>query len=148
MHIYNDDFGALANLGAFAISGENSYKMAAEKFLKRMNTAAQRKDGGFGPDSGSVPSAAGVILIEALAARKLGLELISSDSLEKAARYLLDIQTHQSGQGDGAFMDDETFSHARTGAYSAMALLRYAEVFLGHCRSDKALFDDIEPVGK
>ena len=117
MHQYNDDFGALANLAAFAISGNNSYKDAAERFLRRMATVAQRDDGGFGPDSESVPSAAGVVLIEALAAKKLGLELIGSDSLGKAVKYLLNIQIHQPGKGgEGAFLDNETSSCARTGA--------------------------------
>ncbi|MCD4825173.1 MAG: hypothetical protein K8S55_11240 [Phycisphaerae bacterium] len=133
MHVYNDDFGALANLAAFTLKKEPDYRKAAECFLRRM-LSVQRVDGGFGPKNYSVPSAGGTVLMELIAARSLGLEMDCRESMDRAVNYLLKQQVRQpSNPSDGAFlgMDDEyvvskTMAHCRTAAYAIMALLRYA----------------------
>jgi hypothetical protein len=128
MHKYNDDFGTLANLAAYKLTKNESYLLAARRFLKRMTTI-QHQDGGFGPSVYSVPSASGVILIEALAAKSLGLDLVDQNMIESAVNYLLNIQVKKSDVPySGAFRDTEIVSNARTGAYSIMALLRYAGI--------------------
>jgi hypothetical protein len=128
MHKYNDDFGTLANLAAYKLTKNESYLLAARRFLKRM-TKIQRQDGGFGSSVYSVPSACGVIVIEALAAKSLGLDLVDNNMIESAVNYLLNIQVKKSDVPySGAFRDTEILSNARTGAYSIMALLRYAGI--------------------
>lgn len=126
MHKFNDDFGALANLAAYRITGSSSYRNAAVRFLKRM-LDSQRCDGGFGPVGYAVPSAAGTVAIELLAAKKLGLEITGNDEIEAAMTYLLGIQVHNKDcLGYGAFLDDDNEANARTCAYAVMALLRWA----------------------
>lgn len=136
MHVYNDDFGALANLAAWQLTGEASYLDGAERFLRRM-LAIQRDDGGFGPPEKSVPSGGGPVLMELLAAQALGHRWADQGRLDRAAEYLMSIQV-RTGQGDpadGAFrgfseqyiLSDDT-ANIRAGAYAILALLRYAGV--------------------
>jgi hypothetical protein len=133
MHKYNDDFGALANLAAFSLDGEAAYRDAAVGFLKRM-AAEQRQDGGFGPKDHSVPSAGASVLIELLAARKLGIEVADQDVLDRTAAYLRSRQVcRPDSPADGAFLGysrkgytvSDYEANTRTGAYAIMALLRY-----------------------
>ena len=132
MHRYNDDFGALANLAAWSVEQDLSYRDAAVRFLERM-VSSQREDGGFGAGDHSVPSAAGPVLIELLAARKLGVYDPPRDVLDRAVRYLLDRQVRrEDAPADGAILgcdseytlSDRLFN-ARTAAYGLMAMLRY-----------------------
>ncbi len=133
MHVYNDDFGAMANMACWKISGNQSYKQAAQRFFDHM-IACQNQDGGFGPKGQSVPSGVGAILMQMLLARQLGLKTISDDVLDCAAGYLLNIQVLEPGAlSDGAFhgFDDDyqlnrRFANLRAGAYAILALLRYA----------------------
>lgn len=127
MHQYNDDFGALANLCAYNLTGQESYLNCVQRFMQRMGRQ-QREDGGFGCDEeGSVPSAAGAILVEVYAGKKIGLDLLENNVIENAVMYMLNIQKRtKGGDFDGAFMDDENEACGRTGAYSVMGLLRYA----------------------
>ncbi|HOF18839.1 MAG TPA: hypothetical protein PK082_08005 [Phycisphaerae bacterium] len=133
MHVYNDDFGALANLAAWKLTGDEGFLRAAERFLKRMLTI-QRADGGFGPAEGSVPSAGGAVLIELLAARRVGFDWARQDPLDRAARYLMGLQIRRPGApADGGFRGftgeytlSETAANVRAGAYAILALLRYA----------------------
>ncbi|MAX24850.1 MAG: hypothetical protein CMJ19_10135 [Phycisphaeraceae bacterium] len=133
MHVYNDDFGAMANMACWKLTGDESYKQAAERFFDRM-VACQNEDGGFGPQGQSVPSGVGAILMQMLLARQLGLKRISDDVLDRAASYLMDIQVRDEGTlSDGAFhgFDDDyqlnrRYANLRAGAYAVMALLRYA----------------------
>lgn len=134
MHRYNDDFGTLANLAAWKITGEQSYRTSAEKFLSRM-CAVQHENGGFGPEEWSVPSAAGVIVQEILAAKQLGICRPEYDrAAEKAVEYLLQLQhNNPDSPADGAFfgMTDsyelsDTQANARTASYAIMGLLRYS----------------------
>lgn len=133
MHVYNDDFGALANLSCWQITNEMKYSNAASLFLNHM-AAIQRSDGGFGPVSRSVPSAGGAVLMQMAATRILGLDCITQKVLDNAAAYLLAIQVRQHGHAsDGAFhgFDDayqlnKRFANLRSGAYAILALLRYA----------------------
>jgi len=132
MHRYNDDFGALANLAAWSVERDPSYRDAAVRFLERM-VSSQRDDGGFGASDHSVPSAAGSVLIELLAARKLGVYDPDRNVLDRAVRYILDRQIRRDGDpSDGAILgyDDEyavseRFFNARSAAYGVMAMLRY-----------------------
>lgn len=133
MHQYNDDFGALANLAAYKLEKDSIYLNSAKRFLSLMSDT-QRSDGGFGPDSYSIPSAAGSVLTELLAARQLGFDWIKSETIDGALEYILNLQIHASGNdSDGAFcsLDGENevcgkSSNIRTAAYSIQALLRCA----------------------
>jgi hypothetical protein len=134
MHQYNDDFGALANLAAWKLDARDDYRDAAERFLRKM-LREQRTDGGFGPAEYSCPPAGGAVLLELLAAQRLGLHLASGQQLSDAARYILSMQVRQPGHpNDGAFFGysepqytvDRRTANLRTGAYSIMGLLRYA----------------------
>lgn len=133
MHEYNDDFGALANVEAFRLTGERGYLQAAERFLGHM-VAIQRADGGFGPAEYSVPAAGGSVLLELLAARACGSELPSDAVIDRAVDYVLDLQIVRPGDpADGAIRgyDDhyqlgERICNARSGGYAILSLLRYA----------------------
>lgn len=139
MHVYNDDFGALANLMAYRIDGERAYRDAAERFLRRM-LRVQRGDGGFGPADYSVPSAGGAVLIELAAAQDAGLELDAAEAIEQTVHYLLQIQIHRPGDPeDGAFccLDaenvlDREVGNSRCGAYAILALLRQGGAIAPH----------------
>ncbi|MBN1900282.1 hypothetical protein JW926_03035 [Candidatus Sumerlaeota bacterium] len=132
MHEYNDDFGALANLAAYNLCKDEKYLQAAKCFLQRM-LRIQREDGGFGPDEYSVPNAGGTVLLELMAAQKLGYPLASLEQLSRIARYIMNLQFQDADNpARGAFRGfNESyvvsdFFNARTGAYSVMGLLRYA----------------------
>ncbi len=126
MHQYNDDFGALANLAAFKLTGKDEYRNAVRRFMRRM-VKSQREDGGFGPQEFSVPSASGMILIEVYAAKSIGLNLMTEESINSAVKQILSMQMpSDSNPINGLFMDDEEHLDCRTTAYSIMALLRYA----------------------
>jgi rhamnogalacturonyl hydrolase YesR len=133
MHRYNDDFGALANLAAWKTTEDEKYREYAEKFLLLM-CRSQRNDGGFGPAEWGVPSAAGAILIEIVAAKRLGISRPEYDlAAERAMKYILKLQNNAPKQfTDGAFfgMTDNyevssTDANTRTAAYAIMALLHY-----------------------
>ncbi|AQQ70021.1 hypothetical protein SMSP2_00358 [Limihaloglobus sulfuriphilus] len=132
MHEYNDDFGALANLAAYRQTRNQDYLNNAERFLKKM-ISSQREDGGFGPKDYSVPSAGGSVLLELMAARELGLTVGSSDNLDRALDYILDLQiTDPQSPARGAFRGFDHnyqisgFANTRTATYAIMGLLRYA----------------------
>ncbi len=134
MHRYNDDFGALANLAAWQVTGQQQYRQSAMNFLNLMQQT-QRNDGSFGPPEWGVPSATGAVVIEMLAAKQLNLVSGEYDqTIAKAIPHLLQIQNNSpSNQADGAFfgMTDEyevstVCANARTAAYAIMALFRYA----------------------
>ena len=133
MHQYNDDFGALANLAAYKVEKNNVYLTNAKAFLSLMGKT-QRSDGGFGPDSYSVPSAGGSVLTELLASQQLGFDWLSSTTVDGALKYILNLQIHAPGSdSDGAFCSLEgenevcgKSSNIRTAAYAIMALLRCA----------------------
>lgn len=134
MHRYNDDFGALANLAAWKCTGEEKYRESAEKFLRLMSKT-QREDGSFGPEVWGVPSGAGAVVMEMVAAKRLGISNADYDkSIENAVEYLLNLQSNvPDNPADGAFfgMTDEyevstVCANARTAAYAIMALLHYA----------------------
>lgn len=136
MHRFNDDFGALANLHAAELTGDDSYRLAARRFLARMRDT-QRPDGGFGPAewSQSIPNAAGCILQEMVEGRRLGvLDESFAPAIEKAAEYLLEQQFRREGaKMDGAFHGmsgdytvDAGSCNARAAAYAIMSLLNYA----------------------
>ena len=136
MHRFNDDFRALANLHAAELTGDDSYRLAARRFLARMRDT-QRPDGGFGPAewSQSIPNAAGCILQEMVEGRRLGVLDESFDpAIEKAAEYLLGQQFRREGaKMDGAFHGmsgdytvDAGSCNARAAAYAIMSLLNYA----------------------
>lgn len=134
MHRYNDDFGALANMAAWKITGKQIYRDNSQKFLQLMSKT-QRTDGGFGPEEWGVPSAAGAIVLEMLAAKQLNISCTEYDTAtEKAVEYLLKLQNIvPKNSADGAFFgmtDDYEVStvcaNTRTAAYAIMALLHYA----------------------
>jgi hypothetical protein len=134
MHRYNDDFGALANLAGWKITGDEAYYKAAERFLMKM-CAEQHTSGGFGPPEWSVPSGAGAIVQEMLAAKQLNAGHNEYDiAVEKAIPYLLNLQNNvPENPADGAFFGvdenydvSDTYGNARTAAYAIMALLRYS----------------------
>lgn len=133
MHRYNDDFGALANLAAFDVTGDHAYKNAFDRFMNNM-VRSQHNDGGFGPEKWTVTNAAGVIAMELLAAKQLALMDDSIDDvLGRSMEYILNLQVMDNKDARGAFrgftdnyvVSDEA-ANGRTGAYSIMALLRYA----------------------
>lgn len=131
MHEYNDDFGALANIEAFLLTGERSYLDAAERFLRHM-MEIQRTDGGFGPEGYSVPAAGGSVLLELLAAEACGSELPVSDAVSRAVEYVLNLQVQKEGAPeDGAFRGftndytlDPDVCNVRAGGYAILSLLR------------------------
>lgn len=136
MHKYNDDFGALANMTVGKITGEEVYTQKAMLFLNRMREV-QRADGGFGPDcwTDSIPNAAGMILIELMSAKTLGLLDDSyNDMAERSVKYLMNCQVPEDNEFfKGAFngmtdkyMVDKDYCNARAGAYAVMAMLRFA----------------------
>ena len=136
MHRFNDDFGALANLHAAELTGDDSYRLAARRFLARMRDT-QRPDGGFGPAewSQSIPNAAGCILQEMVEGRRLGVLDESFDpAIEKAAEYLLGQQFRREGAKmagafhgmSGDYTVDAGSCNARAAAYAIMSLLNYA----------------------
>lgn len=134
MHQYNDDFGALANLAGWTCDGRPDYRDAATRFLKKM-LREQRADGGFGPPEYSCPPAGGAVLLELLAAKRIGIDLVNDTQLARAAAYTAGMQVRQPGHAnDGAFYGysephytvDYRTANLRTGAYSIMGLLRYA----------------------
>jgi hypothetical protein len=136
MHEYNDDFGALANVEAWRLTGERAYLEAAERFLAHM-MRSQRADGGFGPggENGySIPAAGGSVLIELLAARACGSELLVDDAVARTVEYVLGLQILRPGSGvDGAFRGftkDYTLaphiSNLRACGYAIMGLLRFS----------------------
>lgn len=143
MHVYNDDFGALANLAAWKVEGEAQYLDGAHRFLMRM-LDIQRPDGGFGPADKSVPSGAAGILVELCAAAALGHRWATQAQFDRVARYLMSVQIRSEGDAsDGAFLGltddyvlDQNVANIRAGAYAIMALLRYAGV-----RDDGYFFD-------
>ena len=92
MHRYNDDFGALANMAAWKITGKQIYRDNSEKFLRLM-CKTQRTDGSFGPEEWGVPSAGGAIVLEMLAAKQLNISYPEYEiATEKAVKYLLKLQ--------------------------------------------------------
>ncbi|MFI4911956.1 MAG: hypothetical protein ACIAQZ_09855 [Sedimentisphaeraceae bacterium JB056] len=121
MHIYNDDFGTLANLFAYSLTKKTEYLDASKYFLKRMSEI-QRCDGGFGPDNYSVPSAAGVVVVEMLKAKDMGCSFIGDAVINRAVERILEMQE----VSYGVFLSEGNKSNIRTGAYSLMALLRAA----------------------
>ncbi len=131
MHVYNDDFGALANLAMYQAEGGDAYRDAATRFLARM-VREQREDGGFGPADYSIPSAGGPVLIEMLAAEACGVDVVPGGAVERAVEYLLALQQPKGSRGAGAFagfsaeyrLDGRT-SNARAGGYAILALLRF-----------------------
>lgn len=133
MHEYNDDFGALANLEAWRLTKNPAYLQAAESFLGHM-LRIQHADGGFGPEGWAVPAAGGSVLLELLAARKLGTSLDVSDAIERAVQYVLGLQIVAPGKpSDGAFVGftekytiDRNFGNARSAGYAVLSLLHYA----------------------
>lgn len=144
----NANFGRLANLAAFRISKKEEYLSAAKCFLNRM-LLIQRKDGGFGPEEYSVPSAGGSVLIELMAAKRLGFSIASKAQLNKVAQYILDLQINEpDSPAHGAFRGyDSNYklgncSNCRTDVYSIMGLLRYADI------SDSYYFFDAKGAGK
>lgn len=125
MHVYNDDFGALANLFAYRITNNNKYSNSARRFLKMMEIV-QRDDGGFGPEDYSVPSATGVVVTEALAAKMLGFEFMGDSCVESAINKILSTQIcDENSESNGAFLSEDHKANIRTGGYSIMALMRY-----------------------
>lgn len=131
MHVYNDDFGALANVAMYRAEGDDTYRDAAERFLGRM-VRIQRSDGGFGPAGYAIPSAGGSVLIEMLAAEACGLDVAPRRSIERAVHYVLGLQQPEGSPGAGAFagfsdqyrLDGRT-ANARAGGYAILALLRF-----------------------
>ena len=134
MHGYNDDFGALANLAGWKLTGDVKYFNAAECFLKRM-VSIQRDDGGFGPAEFSVPSAGGSVLLELQAAEAIGYSLATAEQKSNAARYILNLQIPNNGIAQGGFcgVSNQTYkvvqcTNSRTTTYSIMGLMRYTGV--------------------
>ncbi len=134
MHRYNDDFGALANLAGWKTTGDEAYYKAAECFLLKMSSE-QHESGGFGPLEWCVPSGAGAIVQEMLAAKQLKISRDEYDTaVDRAIPYLLNLQCiAPDNPADGAFFGvDEKYAvsniygNARTAAYAIMALLRYS----------------------
>jgi hypothetical protein len=134
MHRYNDDFGALANMAAWKVTGKQVYRDNSEKFLRLM-CKIQRADGSFGPAEWGVPSAGGVVILEMLAAKQLNISCPQYEfAIEKAVAYLLKLQNiSPDNPADGAFfgMNDDyevstVCANTRTAAYAIMALLHYA----------------------
>lgn len=131
MHEYNDDFGALANVEAYRLTGNRQYLEAAERFLRNM-VEIQRRDGGFGPAEYSVPSAGGSVLLELLAAEACGSSLPVGDAVRRAVDYVLALQVLRKGAPeDGAFRGftndytlDPDVCNVRAGGYAILALLR------------------------
>lgn len=133
MHVYNDDFGALANLAAWTVEGQDCYLQAAKRFLTRM-LREQREDGGFGPADHSVPSAGGAVLLELLEMQRLGFALANQQQLERIVLYLINLQVTRPGEADdggfrgytGGYTLNPNTLNIRAGAYAILALLRYA----------------------
>lgn len=133
MHVYNDDFAALANLAAYSVEQKASYLTSLKKFFRFIENS-QNPDGGFGSAAFSVPSAGGACLIEFLAAKALGLDLVKQETIDNAVRYLLDRQYRKAGStGDGGFFGvsvkyevSDFLLNMRTTSYAVMGLLRYA----------------------
>lgn len=133
MHEYNDDFGALANIEAWRLTGDTAYRDAAERFLRHM-LAIQHADGGFGPAEFTVPAAGGSVLLELLAASAAGSTLPMDDAITRAVDYVLNLQIQRPGSpADGAFRgynDSYTLSericNMRAGGYAILSLLRFA----------------------
>lgn len=133
MHEYNDDFGALANLEIWRLTGDVVYRDAALRFLRHM-AAIQGKDGGFGPDGVAVPSAGGSVLLEMLAAQECGVEDDFNPAIDRALDYILSLQLKRPGTPtDGAFLGmngnyvvDGTTCNIRAGGYALLSLLRLA----------------------
>ena len=134
MHHYNDDFGALANLAAWKVTGEESYRNSVARFLGRM-CDSQHENGGFGSKDLCVPSAGGAVVIEMMAAKELGLGRPEYDAvLERAVSYLLALQkVSPDTLADGAFFGmtgdyqlSDICANSRTAAYAIMGLLRYS----------------------
>ena len=134
MHRYNDDFGALANMAAWKVTGKKIYRDNSEKFLRLM-CKTQRVDGSFGPAEWGVPSAGGTVVLEMLAAKQLNISSPQYEhTTEKAVKYLLKLQNiNPDNPANGAFFgmtDDYEVStvcaNTRTAAYAIMALLHYA----------------------
>jgi hypothetical protein len=133
MHVYNDDFAALANLAAYSLEPRTSYLDSLKKFFKFIKNS-QNYDGGFGPKTFSVPSAGGACLIEFLAAKALGLDLIDQETIDNTVRYLLDRQCCKiNSSGNGGFFGvsvnyeiSDIMINMRTTSYAVMGLLRYA----------------------
>lgn len=134
MHRYNDDFGALANMAAWKITGKQIYRDNSERFLRLM-CKTQRADGSFGPEEWGVPSAGGAVVLEMLAAKQLNISCPEYEiATEKAVKYLLQLQNIvPNNPANGGFFgmtDDYEVStvcaNTRTAAYAIMALLHYA----------------------
>lgn len=134
MHCYNDDFGALANLQAWEMTNNTAYREAAERYFEKM-FSSQKENGGFGPADRDevVPSAAGAIVIELMAAQKLGIcEKEAEEVVQCAVGYLRSIQVQgSSSNADGGFLGvDENYVfdgktvNTRTSAYAILALLK------------------------
>ena len=133
MHVYNDDFAALANLAAYSLEPRATYLDSLKKFFKFIETS-QNYDGGFGPKDFSIPSAGGACLMEFLAAKTLGLNLVKQETIDSAVRYLIERQYCKADStGNGGFFGvsvdykvSDTMINMRTTSYSVMGLLRYA----------------------
>jgi hypothetical protein len=133
MHMYNDDFGALANLAAYSLEKDDFYQNGAERFLRYL-ARKQRLDGGFGPKEFSVPSAGGTAIIEFLVSRSLGFDWIDQETIDNAVNYLLNRQFRKiNSPADGAFLGvnqayevSNTLANMRSTSYAIMALLRYS----------------------
>lgn len=133
MHRYNDDFGALANLAACQITGKEQYANSAVAFLKKM-LEIQRDDGGFGPQNASIPSAAGTVLTELLAAEKLGFKLASQQQYEAILNYIFSRQIRSDDDADGGILGMSSHGYdvsgneanVRTMAYAISGMIKYA----------------------
>lgn len=129
MHIYNDDFGALANLAAYAVMRDEVYVESAKTFLKCM-IAQQMPNGAFGNKQEHVPSASGVIVMELLAAREIGMNWCRDNTIDSAINFILELQYRKElSPANGIFRESpkgDGVANLRTISYSLMALLRYA----------------------
>lgn len=133
MHRYNDDFGALANLAAWQITGKPQYANSAVAFLKKM-LEIQREDGGFGPKNVSIPSAAGTVLTELLVAEKMGFKLASQQQYEAILNYIFSRQVRSDDEADGGILGmsshgydvSTTEANVRAMAYAISAMIKYA----------------------
>ena len=116
------------------MTGKADYRAVAVKYLDKM-FLSQKESGGFGPDDRDevVPSAAGAIILELLAARKLGAYgEEKNEVLQRAVEYLCSIQVRGTSTiADGGFLGvndvyafDGRTVNTRTSAYAVLALLK------------------------
>jgi len=141
-HAYNDDFGSLALMKGFRITGDRKYLDAAKRFLD-WAARQQHEDGSFGEPK-VYNDATPVLIIEMLDMQALLRKPVYASCIKKAVKYLLSLQVKDTGkpQAHGGFFGLSPWVkmprccvQLRTSGYALAALLKMENKRVYSCYS-------------